>query len=112
MRLGILHVERDILGPHGLTAKELIGWEHYAALEPFDETRADYRAASIATMIANVNRSKEQRAYKLEDFVLKFGTDNARKQTPEDHLFIAKMFAAAFAKPDQDISNLRPEVLQ
>ena len=104
MRLGILHVERDIL--HGLTARELLGWEHYAMLEPFDETRADYRAASIATMIANVNRGKDHRAYTLEDFVLKFGDRAERKRTPEDQLWIAKMYAAAAVRPDQDISAM------
>ena len=106
VRLGILHIDRVL----GLTAKEFIGWEHYAALEPFDETRADYRAASIATMIANVHRGKDQKAYKLEDFVLKFGEQP--KQSPADHLLIAKLFAAAYGASDQDIANIKPEVVQ
>lgn len=94
-----MNVERDI--HRGLTAKQFVGWEHYASLDPFDETRADYRAASIATMIANVNRSKDQKSYKLEDFLLKFGEQTKKKQTPEDQLLIARLFAAAWAKPDQ-----------
>lgn len=93
MRLGILHVERDILGPQGITAKQFMEWQHYAALEPFDETRDDYRAASIVTMIANVNRGKDHRAYSIEDFVLKFGSENSRqRQTSADHLMIARWF--------------------
>jgi hypothetical protein len=76
-------------------------------LEPFDETRADYRAASIATMIANVHRGKDQRAYKLEDFVLKFG--EKPKQTPEDHLLIAKLFAASFGASAEDLARMKPE---
>jgi hypothetical protein len=96
----------------GLTAKEFVGWEHYAALEPFDETRADYRAASIATMIANVNRGKEQKAYTLEDFVLKFGEREVKRQSPQDQLLIAKLFAAAFGASEEDLANMRPEVVQ
>ncbi len=52
------------------SAKEFIGWEIYASLEPFNELRADYRAALIAQTIANVNRSSEMPAYKLEEFLL------------------------------------------
>jgi hypothetical protein len=107
VRLGILDIDEVL----GLTAKKFIGWEHYAALEPFDETRSDYRAASIATMIANVNRGKDQRAYTLDDFVLKFGQQK-KKQSPDDQLLIAKMFAAAFGASEQDLANMRPEVVQ
>jgi hypothetical protein len=80
-----------------LTAKEFLAWETYAGLEPFDETRADYRAASIATMIANVNRGKGQKAYKLEDFVLKFEQEPQRQQTWQEQLKIMQLLARAHA---------------
>ena len=82
-----------------MTAKQFIGWWHYFQIDPFGEKRADYRAASIVTMIANVNRDPKQKAqpYQLEDFILKFG-QAVRKQTPEDQLLVAKLWAAAFSK--------------
>jgi len=36
-----------------LPARKLAEWRAYAALEPFDETRADWRAATIAAEVRN-----------------------------------------------------------
>jgi len=59
----------------------------YAMLEPFTELRADYRSASIASVIANVNRAQGQRAYTVQEFLLKFEEAAAEEkvvhQTPE-----------------------------
>jgi hypothetical protein len=96
VRLGILHVERDIL--RGLTAKELRGWEMYHELEPFGEERADYRAASIVQMLYNINRGKNQKALELKDFLLAFGEQEPKqKQTPEQQFAILKVLAAMHA---------------
>lgn len=65
-----------------MSAKQFREWEIYAELEPFSEKRADYRAASIVQMLANVNRSSKRSPYKLEDFVLKF--DQESKETKPD----------------------------
>ncbi|HEX6827845.1 MAG TPA: hypothetical protein VF104_02570, partial [Burkholderiales bacterium] len=35
------------------TAAEFTDWQHYAAAEPFGETRADLRAGIIASTVAN-----------------------------------------------------------
>lgn len=87
VRMGVVDI-KEILN---LTAKKFLEWEAYSILEPFDDTRADYRSASIATVIANVNRGTNQRAYKLDDFLLKFGVQEVAlagqpksvSQTPE-----------------------------
>lgn len=55
-----------------MTAKEFHEWRVYDDLEPFDETRADLRAASIVCAILNVNRGK-RRPFKLEECMLRFG---------------------------------------
>lgn len=57
-----------------ITWTDFVGWLSYSELEPFDERRADYRTASVVTMLANVNRDPKtrSRAYKLEDFLLEF----------------------------------------
>lgn len=95
MRLGTWDVK---VIAKGLTAKEFREWELYAELEPFDETRADYRAASIVTMLANLKRGKHQKAYKYDDFVLKFGEQEPKKkQSLQEQLNILKIFAQAQA---------------
>ncbi len=78
VRLGVVHVERDI--KRDLTAKEFLKWRAYEELEPFGELRADYRAASIVAMIANVNRGSKDKAYTLDDVRLKF---EEREEKPE-----------------------------
>ncbi len=106
MRLGILHVDRDIW--NGLTAKEYLGWLAYAELEPFGELRADYRAASIAAMIANVNRGEKQKPFTLEDVMVKFGEpaeekkkELTSKEVQEHQLRVLKLWAAA---ANQDVA--------
>jgi len=84
----------------GMTAKRFMEWEQYAVLEPFNELRQDYRIASVVQMIANVNRGSKEQAYKLQDFLLKFGEpeNKPRKQTWEEQLTFAKIIAMAHNK--------------
>lgn len=89
VKLGIVNVDRDIL--RGITAKQFRDWQHYASLEPFDETRADYRAASIVSMIYNVNRGKDDKVMTIEDARLKFEQSEKRKQTWQDQLYMLKL---------------------
>lgn len=68
-----------------LTFKQFAELQAYKQLEPFRELRADYRAASISQMIANVNRGKKQKALTLEEARVKFGEQDApRKQTQQE----------------------------
>ena len=55
--------------------REFIEWMAYYQMEPWDETRADWRAGMVAAVIANVNRGKDQRAYKPDEFMPKFGPE-------------------------------------
>lgn len=87
----------------GLTAKQLLGWEHFAEIEPFTfdrELRADFRSAQIAQIIANVNRGSRQRAYELKDFLLQFDEQKVeRKKTWQEMQKIAYMIASAYNAP-------------
>ncbi len=47
-------------------------WRAYADVEPFDEDRADYRAASIVQAIHNHRRRRGQPLVKLVDCLLRF----------------------------------------
>lgn len=58
----------------------------FSQVEPFGEERADLRSATIACIIANVNRGKDQRPFEVSDFMPKF--DPPEQQT-EDQM---KMF--------------------
>lgn len=89
-----------------LTAKQFLELEAYKRLNPFREVRADYRAASIVQVIANVNRGRNQKAYTLQDFLLKFeGVERPplRRQTWQEQLEVAKVIAKAFNAPGLDL---------
>lgn len=85
-----------------LTAREFLGWSAYAELEPFGEERGDIRAALIATVLANINRDPKRRpqAFRLEDFMLKFDSEVARKrpQTWQEKLAIVRAIAVAYGE--------------
>lgn len=69
----------------GMSASQFQEWRAYADLEPFDEERADLRAASIVQAIYNVNRRKGSRPIALKDCALVFGpnTEPAKPKTVE-----------------------------
>ena len=83
-----------------MTTQQFFEWVVYAELEPFDEVRGDYRAASIVAMIANMNRDikKHPKALPITDFVLKFGveTTELKKQSWQEQKLIAAQFAAMY----------------
>jgi hypothetical protein len=90
-----------------LTAKQFREWELFAEIEPFtvfSELRADYRAASIVQMIANVNRGKKQRGYPLKEFLLQFNEpERATRQTWQQQKAIALAICASYGETDKDL---------
>ena len=56
----------------------------YYNIEPFGEQRADYRQAITSMVLANVNRGKNQRAFKVSDFMPFEKKKKRRQQTPEE----------------------------
>jgi hypothetical protein len=57
-----------------ITIRQLGEWRAYADLEPFDEERADLRAASIVQELRNLlGRKKGQAAIPIEKCVVRFG---------------------------------------
>jgi hypothetical protein len=59
--------------------EQFMEWVHFFGLEPMPEVRADLRAATIASVIANVNRNpkKRSRPYSPKDFMPDY--DSAQK---------------------------------
>lgn len=83
-----------------LTAKQFLGWEAYASLEPFGERRADYRTAQILRMLLLVNTAAEDRnkVPSLEDLLLAFEEKKPKvPQSFQEQIAIAKIMANAAA---------------
>lgn len=51
-----------------IDSAEFAGWRARFETDPWDETRADYRAGTIAAVIANVNRGRGGRTFSARDF--------------------------------------------
>lgn len=84
-----------------LTARQFQEWLAYAKVEPFDETRADYRAAQIAQMVLLVNLAKGAKLPTLEEMILKFeSVQTATEAKPDWQRMkaITQMIAAAYVE--------------
>lgn len=104
MKLGILHVERDIM--NGLTAKEFLGWEAFARLEPFDFKWENYKSAMIVREIRNLFLEKGATPATLDDcsLAVKEEPDTPRApQTFQEQIAIAKIMSMAAATRPRDI---------
>lgn len=77
----------------------------YARHDPLDhQTRADWRAALGASVLAEVNRDRKKRSdpYTVANFMPEFGlrANEDEGQTPEQMLTIVEIFNAAFGGRD------------
>jgi hypothetical protein len=73
-----------------MSSAEFAEWIAFHNIDPWSEHRADIRSATIATVIANANRGKRSKPFKVDDFMPKF---EPRKRTVTD----PKQFRAAMA---------------
>ena len=48
---------------------EISEWMAFYEIDPWDQTRADFRSGVIASTIANANRSKKSKTYSPADFM-------------------------------------------
>lgn len=55
-----------------ITSKQFAEWMAYSRLEPWGEERDDLRMGIVASTVANVNRGKNQKAFKPTDFMPSF----------------------------------------
>ena len=102
VRLGVVNVQKML---RSMTAKQFVEWAAYAQLEPFDEMRADYRAAYISSMIFNMAVAAKDRK-PLNDFLLKWDSESEPpkpKQTWQEQQAIARMIVAAYSTPGLDM---------
>jgi len=80
---------------------EFLEWIAYSRIEPFGEERADWRAASVVAMLANINRDakKRRKPYPVSDFLLNFEPIPA--QSLNDQLAFVEMLNIAFGGEDR-----------
>ena len=80
---------------------ELVDWVAFSRIEPFGEERDDWRAALVASVIAEVNRgrTKRRRPFEPKDFLLKF--EARQRQTWQSQLQFVEMLNAAFGGEDK-----------
>lgn len=71
----------------GLSSSQFDEWMQYAAVEPFGEERGDLRAGIVASVIANVHRRKNARAFRPSDFMPTF---ERKKMTWQQQMQVLK----------------------
>lgn len=55
-----------------MTSLQFAEWMAYSRLEPWGEERDDLRMGIMAATVANVNRGKDKKPYKPQDFMPSF----------------------------------------
>ncbi len=77
-------------------------WQAYALIEPFGAYREDVRSAIIAQTVANAQRGRGQRAFKIKDFMPKFGrrTSKPKRQTPDEMVNVLCLAFGAQPPPE------------
>lgn len=76
--MSVRAAQRDI------DAREFEEWRAYSLLEPWDETRADWRAGIIASTLANIHRGKDTEPFSPGDFMPQFEESYDNEPTDED----------------------------
>jgi len=79
-----------------VSGRELTEWMAFAQLEPFG-SRANYVGHAVtASTIANIYRSKGQKAFELDDFI----PSRKKTQTVDEMLQIAQMMTIGMGGKD------------
>lgn len=64
-----------------LGAGELVEWVEYYRVEPWGQWRDNAHAGMIASVIANVHRTRAGKAYTIKDFMLTDGATQRQTRT-------------------------------
>jgi hypothetical protein len=80
-----------------ISSAELSEWIAFANLEPFGTEIGFLGHAIVASTIANVNRGKNKKTYKPEDFMPQF---ESKRQTVDEMLQFASMMTVGLGGKD------------
>jgi Protein of unknown function (DUF4035) len=71
----------------GMSWRQFVEWRGYMLLDPFGDRRADWLAAMVMALLANINRDtkRKRQPYTAKDFLPQFGAPGPqRKQTTKE----------------------------
>ena len=81
-----------------ISSREITEWMAFGQLEPFGAEAGYVGHAITSKTIADVNRTKGQKAYKVSDFMPKRG--KKEPQTAEEMIQFAEMYTIALGGKD------------
>ena len=81
-----------------ISSREITEWMAFGQLEPFGAEIGFLGHAITASIVANVNRGKGQKAYTAADFMPEFGT--TEPQSVDEMIQFAAMYTAALGGED------------
>lgn len=84
-----------------MSAREFAEWMAYSRIEPWGEERADYRAALICKISADIATPKGKQPMKLQDFLLKFDRE-PKVQTTEEMIGTVAQINAIYGDQDNE----------
>lgn len=90
-----------------ISYEQLVEWMVFAQQEPFDETRADLRSASIVATLINLHRKKGARLLSANEVRFRFGDDTEGavgvkpQQSPKEQVMMMQMLASMFGAQTQ-----------
>ena len=81
---------------------ELLEWQVFEGLEPFEPERGDYRMASVCQALWNIARDTKRhpRPFPIKDFLVLFGDAGqpTRRQTWQEQKRLLTMYAQAYGR--------------
>lgn len=93
-------------------------WQAYAAIEPFDEVRADLRSAQIVQMLYNLNRDskKDPNGKRLGEFLLEFDkdeqTDEEKRKILDNKFRVMELIHRAQAEAAKEMQQSAPKTTE
>lgn len=82
-----------------ISSRELSQWIEFYQLEPLGNEASYYGSAVVASTVANVHRAKGSKAYKVEEFLPRFGK-RKESQSVDEMLQFARMMTVAMGGQD------------
>lgn len=103
LKLGQPNVDKML---REMSFKQFREWIAYAEVEPFDETREDYRTASIVATLINLKRGK-RKALSLEDVRIMFGDEKKieKRQSVQEQIQIGLLMAGFYNHKHEEIEK-------
>ena len=88
-----------------LTRREFTDWQLYFAAEPFGHSHSNFILATLCCLVANYMRDEDTQAFKPDDFIPKYVTQEEReaeldheRHVQADLAYVAAMVEAGYIK--------------